>query len=62
MSFPPLRSLENDSTGLMCTRDWQLPYSASSSQINGLDRDSAYIAKAMAARKAYQSEPAGVSA
>jgi putative flavoprotein involved in K+ transport len=31
-------------------------YSASSSQINGLGRDSAYIAKAMGARKAHQTE------
>ena len=32
-------------------------YSASSSQINGLGRDSAYIAKAIAGRKVHQSEP-----
>ena len=32
-------------------------YSASSSQINGLGRDSSYIAKAIADRKAHQSEP-----
>jgi putative flavoprotein involved in K+ transport len=37
-------------------------YSASSSQINGLGRDTAYIAKAMAARMAHQSEPAGIPA
>ena len=35
-------------------------YSASSSQINGLGRDGAYIAKSMAARMAHQTEPAGI--
>jgi putative flavoprotein involved in K+ transport len=37
-------------------------FSASSGQINGLGRDSAYIAKAIAARKVHQTEPAGVPA
>ncbi|HUP16123.1 MAG TPA: FAD-dependent oxidoreductase [Acidimicrobiia bacterium] len=37
-------------------------YSASSSQINGLGRDSAYLAKAIASRMAHQTEPAGVPA
>ena len=35
-------------------------FSASSSQVNGLGRDSAYIAKAMVARMAHRTEPAGV--
>jgi putative flavoprotein involved in K+ transport len=35
-------------------------YSVSSGQINGLGRDSAYIAKAIATRMAHQTEPARV--